>query len=70
MPRPYTLAELVARFGGRLIGDPAARIEQVGTLESAQQHQLSFLAIPATRESLAQTRRARWCWRRDGKNES
>lgn len=56
MPRPHTLAEFVARFGGRLNGDPAVRIEQVGTLEKAQQNQISFLANPRYKGKLAQTR--------------
>lgn len=58
MPGPYTLAELVARFGGELLGDPAVRIRQVGTLENAQPDEISFLANPRYRGKLAAARAA------------
>ena len=34
----YTLGEIVERFGGELIGEPATRVSQVATLESAASH--------------------------------
>lgn len=39
----YTLAEIAARFGGRVLGDPEVRISQIATLERAQSNQISFL---------------------------
>ena len=56
MRRPHTLAELVASLGGRLVGDPAVQISQVGTLENAGPDQLSFLANPRYKGKLASTR--------------
>ncbi|MBI2314074.1 MAG: UDP-3-O-(3-hydroxymyristoyl)glucosamine N-acyltransferase [Betaproteobacteria bacterium] len=52
----YTLGDLVARFGGELIGDPELRISQVATLEQAAAHHLSFLSNPRYRSKLAATR--------------
>ncbi|HWS25638.1 MAG TPA: UDP-3-O-(3-hydroxymyristoyl)glucosamine N-acyltransferase [Xanthomonadales bacterium] len=50
-----TVAELAARFGLALHGNGAALITGVGTLESAQADQLSFLANPKYRGQLAHT---------------
>ena len=39
----YTLREIVERFGGELIGEPATRVSRVATLESAASHAIAFL---------------------------
>ncbi|MBK9657552.1 MAG: UDP-3-O-(3-hydroxymyristoyl)glucosamine N-acyltransferase [Rhodanobacteraceae bacterium] len=49
------LTELADRFGLEVHGDGALTIVGVGTLESAQPDQLSFLANPKYRGQLAQT---------------
>ncbi|AVZ79265.1 UDP-3-O-(3-hydroxymyristoyl)glucosamine N-acyltransferase [Zoogloeaceae bacteirum Par-f-2] len=40
------LDELVARFGGELLGDPAVAVRRVATLEQADEGDLAFLANP------------------------
>jgi UDP-3-O-[3-hydroxymyristoyl] glucosamine N-acyltransferase len=40
----YTLREIAERFGGEVVGDPATRVHQVATLESATAGTVSFLA--------------------------
>lgn len=52
----YRLGDIVARFGGELIGSPDVRISQVATLEQAEGHHLSFLSNPKYRSRLAGTR--------------
>jgi UDP-3-O-[3-hydroxymyristoyl] glucosamine N-acyltransferase len=52
------LDEIVARFGGRLVGDGSAVVEGIATLENAGPHQLSFLANPKYRSQLATARAA------------
>jgi UDP-3-O-[3-hydroxymyristoyl] glucosamine N-acyltransferase len=52
----YTLAELARRFGLRLEGDGSIAITRVGTLESAQQGAIAFLANRRYRPQLATTR--------------
>lgn len=54
----YTLAELVARFGGEIQGDPGCIIRQVATLEKASAQQLAFLANPKYRRQLATSKAA------------
>ena len=54
----FTLAEIAARFGGRVIGEPQVLIRQVGTLERAGDGQIAFLANPRYRARLATTRAA------------
>lgn len=49
------LDEIVARFGGELIGDGALRVSQVATLENAQADQIAFLANPKYRKQLLAT---------------
>lgn len=49
----YTLAEVIARFGGEIYGDPDCYIRQVATLEKAGEHELAFLANPKYRQQLA-----------------
>ncbi len=53
---PFRLAEIVARFGGELVGDRDVVVHQVGTLAGARSGELSFLAHPKYRRELAATR--------------
>jgi UDP-3-O-[3-hydroxymyristoyl] glucosamine N-acyltransferase len=50
-----TLDEIVARFGGRLLGDGGIRIVAVGTLDRARGDQITFLANPRYRSKLSAT---------------
>ena len=50
------LDEIVARLGGRLIGDAGRSIRQVATLERAGPDEISFLANPKYQEKLLATR--------------
>jgi UDP-3-O-[3-hydroxymyristoyl] glucosamine N-acyltransferase len=52
----YRLADLGARFGLAVHGDPDAVIDGVGTLLAGTPSQISFLANPAYRVQLANTR--------------
>ncbi len=52
----YRLDEIVARFGGELIGDGALVVTQVATLEKAGPGQIAFLANPKYRSQLQTTR--------------
>ncbi|MCX7193052.1 MAG: UDP-3-O-(3-hydroxymyristoyl)glucosamine N-acyltransferase [Proteobacteria bacterium] len=52
----YTLAEIAARFGGRVLGDPGVKISQIATLERAQPNQISFLTNRKYYAQLATTR--------------
>ena len=51
----YRLADIAARFGGRVLGDADATVNQVATLQSAQAGQLAFLASGKYRAQLAST---------------
>jgi UDP-3-O-[3-hydroxymyristoyl] glucosamine N-acyltransferase len=51
-----TLGELAVRFGCTLVGDPERSVAHVGTLESADNDALTFLAQPRWRRFLASTR--------------
>ena len=42
MPGPFTLGQIASRLGGRLVGDAATLIRQVGSLEHAAGGQISF----------------------------
>jgi UDP-3-O-[3-hydroxymyristoyl] glucosamine N-acyltransferase len=53
---PFRLAEIVARFGGELVGDQDVVVRQVGTLSGAGPGELSFLSHPRYRGELAATR--------------
>jgi UDP-3-O-[3-hydroxymyristoyl] glucosamine N-acyltransferase len=55
---PFRLAEIVARFGGELVGDQDVVVRQIGTLSGAGPGELSFLAHPKYRSELAATRAA------------
>jgi UDP-3-O-[3-hydroxymyristoyl] glucosamine N-acyltransferase len=57
-PDAFRLAELVARFGGELIGDPNVRVSRVATLRSATPSDLSFITQSKYRADLAATRAA------------
>jgi UDP-3-O-[3-hydroxymyristoyl] glucosamine N-acyltransferase len=54
--KTYSLADLVARFGGTVIGDPAIRIRQVAPLESAGAGEISFLSNRKYQRLLASSR--------------
>src|SRR5437868_955302 len=51
-----TLGELAVRFGCTLQGDPDKTVAHVGTIESARDDALTFLAQPRLRHFLAGTR--------------
>src|SRR6516162_10843965 len=53
-----SLGELAVRFGCELHGDPATRVERVGTLANADAGAIAFLANPRYRAQLADTRAA------------
>jgi UDP-3-O-[3-hydroxymyristoyl] glucosamine N-acyltransferase len=56
MPGPLTLAEIVSRLGGRVLGNSATLIRQVGSLEHATADQISFLSGPKHKSKLVATR--------------
>jgi UDP-3-O-[3-hydroxymyristoyl] glucosamine N-acyltransferase len=56
MPGALTLAEIAQRLGGRVAGDPATRVRQVGSLEHAQAGDISFLSSAKFKARLAATR--------------
>ena len=58
MPGALTLGEIVARLGGRLAGDPATVIRQVGSLDKAGADQIAFLSSDKLRSKLSATRAA------------
>lgn len=51
----YTLAEIAARIGGRVLGDASVRISQINTLERADSSQISFLTNSKYHAQLAVT---------------
>jgi len=51
----YRLADLVARFGGRVEGDAATTVDQIATLDSASTGQIAFLANSKYRKQLETT---------------
>jgi UDP-3-O-[3-hydroxymyristoyl] glucosamine N-acyltransferase len=51
-----TLGEIASRLGGRVAGDAATPIRQVGSLESAAPGEITFLSDPRHRAKLAATR--------------
>ncbi|HEX4781546.1 MAG TPA: UDP-3-O-(3-hydroxymyristoyl)glucosamine N-acyltransferase [Usitatibacter sp.] len=53
---PLTLREIVAKLGGEAIGEPAAPLTGVATLDSAGPGEIAFLANPKYRGKLATTR--------------
>ena len=55
----HSLADLVERFGGRVVGDAATRVVQVATLEGARQGEIAFLTNAKYRSQLERTRAPR-----------
>lgn len=55
---PVTLGELAERFGLALVGDPGTVVRGVATLRAAGPDQIAFLANPAYRRHLPETRAA------------
>lgn len=53
--KSYRLEEIVMQFGGRVIGDAGVLISQISTLDSAQAHQIAFLANSKYRMQLEGT---------------
>ncbi len=51
----YTLAEIAAQLGGRVLGDAGVSIVQIATLEHAKPDQISFLTNSKYRSKLANT---------------
>ncbi|OIR17436.1 UDP-3-O-acylglucosamine N-acyltransferase [mine drainage metagenome] len=52
----YRLADIVARFGGQVLGDADTRVRQIGTLEHAAAGQITFLANAKYRSQLERSR--------------
>lgn len=52
----YRLADIVARFGGRIVGDADTRITQIATLDAAQDGEIAFLANAKYRNRLENSR--------------
>src|SRR5262245_27414641 len=55
---PLRLADLVARFGGELVGDPEVRVTRLATLRGAGPGDLSFMTHAKYRPELGATRAA------------
>jgi UDP-3-O-[3-hydroxymyristoyl] glucosamine N-acyltransferase len=51
-----TLADIVARLGGRVAGDAQTQVSQVGTLENAGPGEIAFFSNPRYKARLAQSR--------------
>jgi UDP-3-O-[3-hydroxymyristoyl] glucosamine N-acyltransferase len=51
-----TLEEIAARLGGRVAGDPATSVRQVGSLEGAGAGEITFFSNPRHRAKLTATR--------------
>jgi len=58
MPGALTLGEIVSRLGGRVAGDAAVLIRQVGSLDKAGAAQISFVSGKKNLSKLAATRAA------------
>src|SRR5690349_1654879 len=56
MARPLTLGQIASRLGGRIVGDPATVVEQVGSLEHAGARQIAFFTGVRYRDKLAATK--------------
>ena len=52
----YKLGEIVGQCGGELIGDPAIRVTQVATLESAVESDITFVSQSRFLPQLGRTR--------------
>ncbi|MGV8935027.1 MAG: UDP-3-O-(3-hydroxymyristoyl)glucosamine N-acyltransferase [Gallionellaceae bacterium] len=55
-PLSHRLKDIVSRFGGTLLGNDGVMISQIATLDSAQEHQIAFLANSKYRTQLEATR--------------
>ena len=66
MAGPLTLGEIASRLGGRVAGDPATVIRQVGSLENAGSGQITFLSSGRFKAKLAATRAAAVIVAKDG----
>lgn len=53
---PLSLADIVSRLGGRIAGNAATVVTQVGSLENAASGQIAFFSNPRYKAQLAQTR--------------
>jgi UDP-3-O-[3-hydroxymyristoyl] glucosamine N-acyltransferase len=53
--KSYRLEDIVARFGGNILGNAEVLISQISTLDSAQAHQIAFLANTRYRAQLDAT---------------
>jgi UDP-3-O-[3-hydroxymyristoyl] glucosamine N-acyltransferase len=56
MPGPLTLGEIASRLGGRVAGDAATVVRQVGSLDGAASGQITFLSNSKSKAKLARTR--------------
>jgi UDP-3-O-[3-hydroxymyristoyl] glucosamine N-acyltransferase len=56
MPGPLTLGEIASRLGGRVAGDAATMIRQVGSLDGAASGHITFFNSPKLRRKLSQTK--------------
>ncbi len=56
MPGPWTLGEIASRLGGRVAGDAATVIRQVGSLDGAAKGQITFLSNNKSKGKLSRTR--------------
>ncbi len=56
MPNFYTLSELAEKAGAILQGDPDKRLSGLNTLQNAESHELSFLANPAYKRYLCDSK--------------
>ncbi len=54
----YSLGDIVARLGGEVVGDPAIRVRQVASLETAERQHISFFSAARFRKQLDATRAA------------
>jgi UDP-3-O-[3-hydroxymyristoyl] glucosamine N-acyltransferase len=56
MPMELTLEQIAERIGGTVIGNPAARVTGLGSLDDAVEGQITFLANPKYAAKVATTR--------------
>ena len=54
--KSYRLADITAKFGGELIGDPGVRVSQVATLEAAGPTDVVFISRPRYLGQLSKTK--------------
>jgi UDP-3-O-[3-hydroxymyristoyl] glucosamine N-acyltransferase len=56
MAAPLTLGQIASRLGGRVAGDAGVVVRQVGSIENAQAHQITFFSSARYKSRLAATR--------------